>query len=274
MPVAVERRCSFQSSGVEVEHGNEFVRCDRRGLRDERRLGRQGTHGKRPEDAGARARPHGPASGLSHRHQGSLGSALRQPHHAGNAPAQTRADAHRLSRRPPTSTGSSTTSTIPTSKTSPFDWLRGYHVGGRSLMWARQSYRFSPHGFRGERARKASAFRGPSATTKSRRGTTRRKSLPASAAASKACRSCPTANSCRRSISTASKSISRSASTRSSAASSSSAAAPISPRRSRTTRARSAAPASRATCASAAVRSAATSAASRPRCRRPSAPAT
>ncbi len=25
----------------------------------------------------------------------------------------------------------------------PFDWLRGYHVGGRSLMWARQSYRFS-----------------------------------------------------------------------------------------------------------------------------------
>src|SRR6187549_127176 len=26
----------------------------------------------------------------------------------------------------------------------PFDWLRGYHVGGRSLMWARQSYRFGP----------------------------------------------------------------------------------------------------------------------------------
>ena len=29
----------------------------------------------------------------------------------------------------------------------PFDWLRGYHVGGRSLMWARQSYRFSPMDF-------------------------------------------------------------------------------------------------------------------------------
>ena len=28
-------------------------------------------------------------------------------------------------------------------ETQPFDWLRGYHVGGRSLMWARQSYRFS-----------------------------------------------------------------------------------------------------------------------------------
>ena len=30
---------------------------------------------------------------------------------------------------------------------SPFDWLRGYHVGGRSLMWARQSYRLSPMDF-------------------------------------------------------------------------------------------------------------------------------
>ncbi len=25
----------------------------------------------------------------------------------------------------------------------PFDWIRGYHVGGRSLTWGRQSYRFS-----------------------------------------------------------------------------------------------------------------------------------
>ena len=24
-----------------------------------------------------------------------------------------------------------------------FDWIRGYHVGGRSLMWGRQSYRLS-----------------------------------------------------------------------------------------------------------------------------------
>src|ERR1700755_203835 len=24
-----------------------------------------------------------------------------------------------------------------------FNWLRGYHVGGRSLMWGRQSYRWS-----------------------------------------------------------------------------------------------------------------------------------
>src|SRR5690242_14156683 len=25
----------------------------------------------------------------------------------------------------------------------PFDWFRGYHVGGRSLTWGRQSYRWS-----------------------------------------------------------------------------------------------------------------------------------
>lgn len=28
-----------------------------------------------------------------------------------------------------------------------FDWFRGYHVGGRSLMWGRQSYRFSQTDF-------------------------------------------------------------------------------------------------------------------------------
>jgi len=35
----------------------------------------------------------------------------------------------------------------PYSETNRFDWIRGYHVGGRSLMWARQSYRFSPMDF-------------------------------------------------------------------------------------------------------------------------------
>jgi choline dehydrogenase-like flavoprotein len=28
-----------------------------------------------------------------------------------------------------------------------FDWIRGYHVGGRSLLWSRQSYRHSPIDF-------------------------------------------------------------------------------------------------------------------------------
>jgi len=35
----------------------------------------------------------------------------------------------------------------PYAETNRFDWIRGYHVGGRSIMWARQSYRFSPMDF-------------------------------------------------------------------------------------------------------------------------------
>ena len=32
-------------------------------------------------------------------------------------------------------------------ETQPFAWIRGYHVGGRSIMWGRQSYRWSPMDF-------------------------------------------------------------------------------------------------------------------------------
>lgn len=32
-------------------------------------------------------------------------------------------------------------------ETQPFDWMRGYQVGGRSLVWGRQSYRLSPMDF-------------------------------------------------------------------------------------------------------------------------------
>lgn len=35
----------------------------------------------------------------------------------------------------------------PYSETKRFDWYRGYHVGGRSLMWGRQSYRFNEWDF-------------------------------------------------------------------------------------------------------------------------------
>jgi len=31
----------------------------------------------------------------------------------------------------------------PYNQTKPFDWVRGYHVGGRSIMWGRQCYRWS-----------------------------------------------------------------------------------------------------------------------------------
>jgi len=35
----------------------------------------------------------------------------------------------------------------PYSETKRFDWLRGYHVGGRSLVWGRQTYRWSDFDF-------------------------------------------------------------------------------------------------------------------------------
>jgi len=35
----------------------------------------------------------------------------------------------------------------PYTEVKPFAWLRGYHVGGRSLMWGRQSYRWAPMDF-------------------------------------------------------------------------------------------------------------------------------
>lgn len=34
-----------------------------------------------------------------------------------------------------------------TPKDKPYEWLRGYHTGGRSLMWGRQSYRLGPQDF-------------------------------------------------------------------------------------------------------------------------------
>ncbi|NNK26957.1 MAG: GMC family oxidoreductase [Flavobacteriaceae bacterium] len=35
----------------------------------------------------------------------------------------------------------------PYNETKRFDWMRGYHVGGRSLMWGRHSYRWSDYDF-------------------------------------------------------------------------------------------------------------------------------
>ena len=35
----------------------------------------------------------------------------------------------------------------PYTEKKPFDWIRGYHVGGRSLLWGRQSYRWSAMDF-------------------------------------------------------------------------------------------------------------------------------
>lgn len=39
----------------------------------------------------------------------------------------------------------------PYTQVKPFDWIRGYHVGGRSLMWGRQCYRWSDLDFEANR---------------------------------------------------------------------------------------------------------------------------
>ena len=37
----------------------------------------------------------------------------------------------------------------PYNEDKPFDWIRGYHVGGRSLTWGRQSHRLTKFDFEG-----------------------------------------------------------------------------------------------------------------------------
>ena len=79
-----------------------------------------------------------------------------------------------------------------------FDWIRGYHVGGRSIMWGRQSYRWSPMDFEanakdGIARRLADSLRRARAVVRPRRELHRRERP-----GRRACRSCPTASSCRR----------------------------------------------------------------------------
>ncbi len=56
----------------------------------------------------------------------------------------------------------------------PFLWIRGYHLGGRSLSWGRQTYRWSDFGFQFEpdgwpRCRLADPLRRPLALVRPRR---------------------------------------------------------------------------------------------------------
>jgi choline dehydrogenase-like flavoprotein len=83
------------------------------------------------------------------RHQGSLGPALWKPHHAGDPQAQAR-----LAR-----TGYPTPANEhwfvddldnPYVEEQPFDWLRGYHVGGRSMHVGAPELSPEPDGLRGQ----------------------------------------------------------------------------------------------------------------------------
>ena len=81
----------------------------------------------------------------------------------------------------------------------PFAWIRGYHLGGRSIMWGRQTYRWRDLDFEanardGHRRRLADPLRGHRALVRPRREVHRRRR-----ARRKVCRSCRMASSCRRS---------------------------------------------------------------------------
>jgi len=79
----------------------------------------------------------------------------------------------------------------PYAETQRFDWIRGYHVGGRSLLWARQVYRHSDLDF-GANAREGVGVDWPIRYADLAPGTTTWSATSASAAAARACPSCRT----------------------------------------------------------------------------------
>ena len=76
-----------------------------------------------------------------------------------------------------------------------FDWYRGYQVGGRSLMWGRQSYRWSDLDFEANAKEGIADRLADPLRRASRRGTTTSSGTPASPARARGCRSSPTASS-------------------------------------------------------------------------------
>ena len=72
--------------------------------------------------------------------------------HRGRATEQTKKDYPALSRDYPINHRNlswwANDQENPYTETKRFDWFRGYHVGGRSLMWGRQSYRWSEIDFK------------------------------------------------------------------------------------------------------------------------------
>ena len=84
----------------------------------------------------------------------------------------------------------------PYSEIQRFDWMRGYHVGGRSLSGDGSPIASATSTSKPTPAM-ASRPTGRSVSRTLRRGTTTSSALPASAAAATACPSCPTASTCR-----------------------------------------------------------------------------
>jgi choline dehydrogenase-like flavoprotein len=75
-----------------------------------------------------------------------------------------------------------------------FHWLRGYHLGGRSLTWARQTYRFSDLDFNANK-KDGTASTGRSATADLSPWYDHVERSPAFPATARDSSSCPTASS-------------------------------------------------------------------------------
>ena len=78
-----------------------------------------------------------------------------------------------------------------------FDWFRGYQVGGRSLMWGRQCYRRSDFDFEAN-AKDGIAVDWPIRYTDIAPWYSHVEKFAGISGNARACRSCPTASSCRR----------------------------------------------------------------------------
>ena len=104
----------------------------------------------------------------------------------------------------------------PYTEVSRFDWIRGYHVGGRSITWGRQSYRWSDLDF------EANSREGVGVDWPIRYADLApwydKAEIAASAAAPRACHNCRTASSSRRWTSTPPRSDLKNGSTESAAA--------------------------------------------------------
>jgi choline dehydrogenase-like flavoprotein len=72
----------------------------------------------------------------------------------------------------------------------PFYWIRGYHLGGRSLMWGRASYRFSERNFE-ENARDGHGVDWPVRYADIAKWYDHVEKFVASPARRKVCRNCP-----------------------------------------------------------------------------------
>ena len=111
-------------------------------------MGRKRTHRKRIKNLGARTRAHG-------EHIEDYPTMNKDPWdfpHGDNITQEARERQPKQSRTGYTTTESRRHFFVddidhPYNEDKQFDWCRGYHVGGRSIMWGRQSYRLSDFDF-------------------------------------------------------------------------------------------------------------------------------